>query len=130
MIQPTRSKDDLIRLLVEGQLMQYVISNQLVKKGERFTYAALFELTAGDLNNYFDQHEFPQLKNSDASRPPLNGDFETVWTLEDGEYCAVWLERGTTSNLYSTRSKEEFQHWWNNNLLEGYVYQLTYPWTA
>jgi hypothetical protein len=130
MNKPTISKDDLIQQLIEGQLMHYVTKHQLVKKGERFTYGSLLSISAEDIKKFLDRRGYPSIKDSEATRLPYHGDWETIWTLEDGLYCAVWLERGTTTTLFSTPSREDFQAWWNAHLLEEYTGALDYPWTA
>ncbi len=127
-MNPVNTKSDLIKLLVEDKLAQYVAAHHQFRPGQRYTWSELLGITRRDLEDYFAQHGFPLLKDSDAVRPPFHGDFKTIWTIEDGEYQAVWLEKGTETTEFSSRSKEAFQTLWNAHLLETYWGRLTYPW--
>lgn len=124
------TKDEYTTLLIKGLMQNYVVTHQLVKPGERFTFAQLFNITKQDLVNYFAKNGYPPFNEKAAAKPPMVGDYETVWTFENWEYRAVWLEKGTTTTLFSTHSKVEFQNWWNENLLKEYEFQLTYPWSG
>ena len=128
MDSPPLSKEEIVDLLVKGSLQGFVWKNQLTKPGERFTFAQLFNLTNHDLRDYFTKNGFPPLNKKDGAKPLFIGDYETVWTYENWKYSALWLEKGTTSTLFSTHSWEEFQQWWNENLLKEYEFKLTYTW--
>jgi len=124
------SKDELIHLFIENKLKKYAIDNQLVKRGEVFSLGKLFNLTTDDIREYFERLGYPPFEESERYIPPYQSDNQTCWSFVNGEYCAVYYERDTTSTEYATRSREEFQEYWNRHRMKVYGIQLSYPWKA
>ena len=130
MAEHTLSKEEIIRLFIENKLRRFAIDSELVKPGEVFSLGKLFNLTKNDIKEYFERNGYPAFEESGRYIPPYQSDNQTCWSFINGEYCAVYYERDTTSTEYATHSREEFQEYWNLHRMKVYAIQLSYPWKA
>jgi hypothetical protein len=124
------SKDELIQLFIDNKLRKYAIESQQVKPGEVFRLGKLFHLTTDDIKEYLERKGYPPFEESGHYIPPHQSDNQTCWSFINGEYCAIYYERDTTSTEFCTRSREEFQDYWNRHRIKVYEVQLSYPWKA
>lgn len=124
------TKDQWIEKLVKGTLRHFIEVNALVRKGEPYTYSSILGITRGDLQSYFERCGYPEwdIPECEIHRTPPGGEYDTVWTLNEDGYTAYWLERGTTTPLFRSKSKEEFGNWWKKEILDSYACKCEYPW--
>jgi len=120
---PNATKDQLIELFIKKDLFSYVTKWGLIKKGDTVNYAALLDLSEADLRRWFEKQGYPGLKSS-----PDAGECEYAWSLRDGVYEVVFIERNLESPEFSTTSKAEFERWWKQYTLERYTAKLQSSW--
>lgn len=124
------TKDEIIAMILNGKIRDHIQKGGLLTKGQRYRYAELFNISKEDLQRYFEKTGYPVIRDKDAAKPPFFGDCETFWTIEDGVYKALFVERGTmVSDVYSDPDRDSFQRWWNNHILDAHYFSMTYPWT-
>lgn len=126
------TKDQWIEKLVKGTLHHFLEVNALVTKDESYSYSSFLGITREDLQSYFERFGYPlwDIPESEIHRTPPGGEYDTVWTLNEDGYTAYWLERGTTTPLFRSKSKEEFGNWWKKEILDSYAGRCEYPWVG
>jgi hypothetical protein len=117
------TKDELIKMFVSGDLFSYLMKVDLIRKGDMVNYAKLLDLDREDLQAWFEKNGYPGLKAS-----PPGGECDCIWTLRDGVYEVVFIERNLEFPEFSTRSRQEFETWWKNYTLKQYMAKLAYTW--
>ena len=117
------TKDELIKMFISGDLFSYLMKANLIKKGDMVNYGALLALGTEDLRSWFEKNGYPGLKTS-----PPGGECDYAWTLRDGVYEVVFIERNLEFPEFSTTSRQEFEAWWKNYTLKQYTAKLGYTW--
>jgi hypothetical protein len=117
------TKDELIKMFVSGDLFSYLMKVNLFRKGDMVNYATLLDLGKEDMQLWFEKNGYPGLKAS-----PRGGECDYVWTLRDGVYEVVFIERNLEFPEFSTTSGQEFETWWKDYTLKQYTARLEYTW--
>lgn len=120
---PPITKDQLIGLFIKD-LFSYLMKWNYIRKGDSVSYAKLLDLGEDDLRRWFEKNGYPGLKDS-----PRGGENEYTWTLREGVYEVVFIERNLEFPEFSTTSKEEFESWWRAYTLRLYLGKLQLTWT-
>lgn len=120
---PNITKDQLIDLFIKKDLFSYLMKWNYIKKGDTVNYAQLLDLGEEDLRRWFEKNGYPGIKAS-----PRGGECEYAWSLREGVYEVVFIERNLEFPEFSTTSKNEFEAWWKEYTLELYTAKLQYTW--
>ncbi len=121
---PLPSKQELVEMFISKDLFSFVMKRGLIKKGDSVNYAQLLDLGSEDLTRWFEKHGYPGLKTS----PPWREN-QYAWTLSEGVYTVLFIERNLDYPEFSTTNKAEFEAWWKKYTVELYTGKLQSNWT-
>lgn len=119
-------KNKWVEMFLTETLYDFLLKHHYVKKGESNSYASMGGITADDLKSYCEEYGFPGV-NVPAHKiktTPKGGEAETEWTLEHGVYTVWYSERNTSTWIFRTESKMEFEQYWIKENMESWVEKL------
>ena len=123
-------KEQLIELLVSDKLLDFLLKESVVKKGDLICYAKLLGLSKADLRVYFIKHGYPGLRipRNQIRKGPSGDEGQTEWTLNNGLYQVWYSERNTSHYTFSTESREVFEAYWIDKNLNEWEELLNKEW--
>ena len=123
-------KEKLIEMLVNNKLVDFLIKQSVVKKGDSICYGKLLGVSKEDLRVYFIKHGYPGLRipRYQIRTEPSGNEGQTEWTLNDGLYQVWYSERNTSHYIFSTESREVFEAYWIDENLDTWEGVLNKEW--
>lgn len=107
------SKDQLIKMLVDKTLFNFLMKKNFIRKGDLICYGKMLDINVEDLCAYFEKNGYPGLNKPrhEVKTKPEGGEGDTIWTKEDSVYTVWFIERNIPEPEFSTESKEAFESW-------------------
>ena len=123
-------KDQLIEMLVSKKLLNFLLKESVVKKGDLICYGKLLGLNKEDLRVYFIKHGYPGLRipRNKMRKGPSGDEGQTEWTFNNGLYQVWYSERNTSHYTFSTESQEVFEAYWIDKNLGQWEELLNNEW--
>lgn len=101
--------NELIDLVITGGVYRHAVEKGVIKNGDPLDYGKIATYTKEDVDRYLNEVGIPgvdihidQYRNSDGPR----------WECINGEYRAIFSERGIDNLEFKTHSEVEFKKMW------------------
>lgn len=127
---PEIPKDKLIEMFVNKTLFNFLMKQNVIKKGDTICYGKMLGISMEDLQDYFKHNKYPgfDIPRYQIRESPDGGEGDSEWTLEDGMYKAWYTERNTHTCVFSSDSKAVFKDYWIKRNSEEWENRLTSEW--